>query len=144
MLSIANCYRNANQSYTEVITSHLSEWPSSKNLQMLDKVWRKGNPPILLLGMSTGTATTENGMEVPWTTKSRATIWSSNPIPGHTSGQSYDSPPIALFVVMLPKAHLISHSRNSGSRLSVHTIVVIWIIKIFFCTVLLHILVTSS
>ena len=26
------------------------------------------------------------------------------------------SPPITLFVVMLPKAHLTSHSRNSGSR----------------------------
>ena len=26
------------------------------------------------------------------------------------------SPPLALFVVMLPKAHLTSHSRMSGSR----------------------------
>ena len=35
-------------------------------------------------------------------------IWnSSNGIP---------SPPLALFVVMLPKAHLTSHSRRSGSR----------------------------
>ena len=40
---------------------------------MLDRVWRKGTPPILLLGMSAGTATMENGMEVPQTTKSRAT-----------------------------------------------------------------------
>ena len=45
----------------------LLECPSSKNLQqyMLEKVWRKGNPPILLVGMQIGTATMENSMEVP-------------------------------------------------------------------------------
>ena len=41
-------------------------------------------------------------------TASSFRIWnSSNGIP---------SPPLALFVVMLPKAHLTSHSRMSGSR----------------------------
>ena len=35
------------------------------------------------------------------------------------------SPPLALFVMMLPKAHLTLHSSD-------HTIVVIWIMKIFF------------
>ena len=44
------------------------------------------------------------------------------------------SPPPALFIVMLPKSLLTSHSRMSGSRweLSDHTIVVIRVIKIFF------------
>jgi len=42
-------------------------------------------------------------------------------------------PPLALFVVMLPKAHLTLHSRVSG-----HSIVIIWV------TVLLFILATSS
>ena len=32
---------------------------------MLDRVWRKGNPPILLVGMKIGTVTTENSIEVP-------------------------------------------------------------------------------
>ena len=32
---------------------------------MLERVWRKGNPPILLVGMSIGAATMENSMEVP-------------------------------------------------------------------------------
>ena len=32
------------------------------------------------------------------------------------SSTSIPSPPLALFVVMLPKAHLTSHSRLSGSR----------------------------
>ena len=31
---------------------------------MLERVWRKGKPPTLLVGMKIGTATTENSMEV--------------------------------------------------------------------------------
>ena len=44
------------------------------------------------------------------------------------------SPPLALFIVMLSKAHLTSHSRMSGSTMwwSDHTIVIIFIVKIFF------------
>ena len=38
------------------------------------------------------------------------------------SSTGIPSPPLALFVVMLSKAHLTSHSRVSGSRLSDHTI----------------------
>ena len=33
-----------------------------------------------------------------------------------SSSTGIPSPPLALFVVMLPKAHLTSHSRMSGSR----------------------------
>ena len=32
---------------------------------MLERVWRKGNPPTLLVGKYIGAATMENGMEVP-------------------------------------------------------------------------------
>ena len=32
---------------------------------MLEKVWRKGNTPALLVGMETGTTTIENSMKVP-------------------------------------------------------------------------------
>ena len=32
------------------------------------------------------------------------------------SSTGIPSPPLALFIVMLPKAHLTSHSRMSGSR----------------------------
>ena len=31
----------------------------------LERVWRKGNPPILLVGMQTSTATLENSVEIP-------------------------------------------------------------------------------
>ena len=41
-------------------------------------------------------------------TASSFRIWNSSP--------GISSPPLALFVVMLPKAHLTSHSRMSGSR----------------------------
>ena len=32
---------------------------------MLARMWRKGNPFVLLVGMQTGSATLENSMEVP-------------------------------------------------------------------------------
>ena len=32
---------------------------------MLERVWRKGNPPTLLVGMQTSTATIENSVEIP-------------------------------------------------------------------------------
>ena len=35
---------------------------------------------------------------------------------GFRKSTGFPSPPLALFVVMLPKAYLTSHSRMSGSR----------------------------
>ena len=46
------------------------------------------------------------------------------------SSAGIPSPPLALFVVMLPKAQLTSHCRMSGSRWVI--IPVIWVIKTFF------------
>ena len=37
---------------------------------MLARMWRKGNPSALLVGMQTGAATVENSMEFPQKTKS--------------------------------------------------------------------------
>ena len=53
------------------------------------------------------------------------------------------SPPLALFVVMLPKAHLTLHSRMSGSW---WVITSLWLLghEYLFCIVLLCILATSS
>ena len=47
------------------------EWPSLTNQkqQMLVRMWRKGNPSALLVGMQTGAATVENNMEFPQKTK---------------------------------------------------------------------------
>ena len=40
----------------------------------MKRVWRKGNPPTLLVGMEVGAATVENSMEVPQKTKNGTTI----------------------------------------------------------------------
>ena len=42
--------------------------------QMLQRVWRKGNPPTLLMGMQTDTATRETNMEASTEAKNRATL----------------------------------------------------------------------
>ena len=41
---------------------------------MLERVWRKGDPLTLLVGMSIGTATMEKSMEVPLKTKNKVAI----------------------------------------------------------------------
>jgi len=68
-------------------------------------------------------------------TASSLRIWNSS--------TGIPSPPLALFLVILPKAHLTWHSRVSGFRLVITHHCVIWVIKIFFCIVLLGILATS-
>ena len=52
------------------------------------------------------------------------------------SSTGIPSPPLALFVVMLSKAHLTSHSRMSGSRwVCDHTIMIILVVEIFlYCS----------
>ena len=46
-------------------------------------MWRKGNSPVLLVGMQGGTVTIKNSMEILQNTKNRTAIWST---PGHISG----------------------------------------------------------
>ena len=61
------------------------------------------------------------------------------------SSTGIPSPPLSLFIIMLPKAHLTSHSRMSGSRW-VWVITPLWLSGLWrlFCTVLLCIFATSS
>ena len=40
----------------------------------MERVWRKGSPPILLMGMWTEVSTMENSIEVPYKTKTRPII----------------------------------------------------------------------
>jgi len=52
---------------------------------MLERVWRKGNPFILLVGMQTSTATVEYSVKIPQKkTGNRTAIQLSNPTAGHT------------------------------------------------------------
>ena len=47
----------------------------NKYWQVLEKrIWRKGNPSALLVGMQTGTATVENSMELPQKNKNGTTF----------------------------------------------------------------------
>ena len=39
--------------------------PKAYKQQMLERVWSKGNPLTLLVGMQTSTATMENSVEIP-------------------------------------------------------------------------------
>ena len=41
---------------------------------VLERVWRKGNPPSPLIGMQIGAVTVENSIEVLQKTENRATI----------------------------------------------------------------------
>ena len=45
---------------------------------MLARMWRKGNPLTLFMGMQTGAATLENSMEVPQKVKNKTTLSRSN------------------------------------------------------------------
>ena len=67
MLNITHSQRNANQNHNEV-PLHTSQNvcdPKVCKQWMLERVWRKGNPPTLLVGMQTSTATMENSVEIP-------------------------------------------------------------------------------
>ena len=65
---------------------------------MLERVWRKGNPLILLLGMQTSTATMENSVEIPLKIENRTPIQPSNPTAGHTHQGDTCTP---IFIVAL-------------------------------------------
>ena len=50
---------------------------------MLARMWGKGNPPTLLVGMQAGATTLENSMEVPQEDENRATLQPSNCTTGY-------------------------------------------------------------
>jgi len=47
---------------------------------MLERVWRKGNPLTLLVGMQTSTATKENSVEIPLKTRNKIPFDPRNPL----------------------------------------------------------------
>ena len=64
MLNITHYQRNANQNHSEV-PFHTSKNDCYPKVYKLERVGRKGNPLILLVGMQTRTATMENSVEIP-------------------------------------------------------------------------------
>ena len=61
---------------SECLSAELElELKKKKSLHLvLGRVWRKGNPPTLLVGMHVGVVTVENHMELPEKTKTGVTI----------------------------------------------------------------------
>ena len=55
---------------------------------MLERVWRKGNSPTLLVEMEIGIDTMENSMEINLEINSKASIRSSNLTLGHVTGET--------------------------------------------------------
>ena len=58
---------------------------------MLERMWEKGSPPILLVGMLIGTTTRANSMEVPWKMKNIITKLSCDPTLGLISRKEKNS-----------------------------------------------------
>ena len=66
MLNITYYQSYANQNHNEV-PLHTSQNvcdPKVYKQQMLERVWRKGDPVTLLVGMQTSTATMENSVKI--------------------------------------------------------------------------------
>ena len=57
----------------------------------LARVWRKGNPSTLLVGMQTGAATVENSMEFPQKIKNGTAFWPSNSTSGNISEEIWNT-----------------------------------------------------
>ena len=76
MPNITHYQRNANQDHNEVPfhTSQNGSNPKVYKQQMLERVWRKGNPLTLLVGMQTSTATVENSAEIPQKNRNKTDI----------------------------------------------------------------------
>ena len=70
-------------------------------------MYRKGNPPTLLVGIWVDAATVENSIEVTQKTKNRITTRSRYPIPGHIYRQNYNSK---------RSMHPYVHSSNSHKK----------------------------
>ena len=67
MFSITSHQRDANSNHNEVPlhTCENGHHKESNKQQVLERLWRKGNPSALLVGMQTGIATVETSLEFP-------------------------------------------------------------------------------
>ena len=88
---------------------------------MLERVWRKGNPLTLLVGMQTGTATMENSVEIPLKTRIELPYNPEIPLLGiHTEETRIErdmcTPMFiaALFIIARTWKHLDVHQQMNG------------------------------
>ena len=67
---------HANQNYNEV-SLHTGQNGHHQNIhkqEMLERVWRKGNPLALLVGIHIDVATVEDSLAIPLKTRNETTI----------------------------------------------------------------------
>ena len=71
MLNITSHRRDANSKHSAIPlhTGKNGHHNQINKQQVLARLWRKGNPSALLVGMQTGAATVENSMGFPQRTK---------------------------------------------------------------------------
>ena len=76
MFKIISHQGNSNQNHSKIppYTSENGKNRQGKKQQILERMWRKGNPLTLLVGIQVSTATLENSMEVPPKNKNRTTL----------------------------------------------------------------------
>ena len=76
--------RDANYNHNEIPlhTSQNGHHNQINKQQKLVRLWRKGNPSAPLVGMQTGAAIVENGMECPQKTKNGIVFSPSNSTAG--------------------------------------------------------------
>ena len=58
---------------------------------MLERMWRRGNPHALLVGMQTGSATMDNSMQFPQKVKNGTALWSSDYTSGNLSKETWNT-----------------------------------------------------
>ena len=58
---------------------------------LLVRMWRKGNPFSMLVGMQIGAATVVSSMEIPQKIKNGSALWSSNPTSEHLSEETQNT-----------------------------------------------------
>ena len=89
MLNITNYWRNENQNYNEVITSHQSDWTIIKNLlKNAGEGVGKGNPPDCLWECKLVQPLWRTVWRFLLKNKWKTAIWSSNLTPGNVSGEN--------------------------------------------------------
>ena len=76
MLNITHYQRNADQTHSEVqsLAGQNGCYQKVYKQQMLERVWGKGNPLTLLVGIQNSTATMENSVEIPLKTGNRTAL----------------------------------------------------------------------
>ena len=130
MLSITTHQGHANENHTETSphTCQNGYHQNDSKKQELPRLWRKENPCVLLVGISTATASMQNSMEGHQKIKNRTTIWSSKFTSENINSKRY----------MHPNVHgiIIHNSQDIGEPES--SSIDEWIKKIWYIYIYDH------